>query len=34
VQRFFGPIDELRTKFEIVDADASLEEIYFAATTP
>jgi ABC-2 type transport system ATP-binding protein len=32
VQRFFGPIDELRTVFESVDADASLEEIYFAAT--
>ncbi len=32
VQRFFGPIDELRTVFEHVDADASLEEIYFAAT--
>jgi ABC-2 type transport system ATP-binding protein len=34
VQRFFGPIDRLRTSFENVDADASLEEIYFAATTP
>ena len=33
-QRFFGPIDELRTRFEHVDADASLEEIYFAATSP
>jgi ABC-2 type transport system ATP-binding protein len=32
VQRFFGPIDELRTSYEHVDSDASLEEIYFAAT--
>lgn len=32
VQRFFGPIGQLRTSFEHVDADASLEEIYFAAT--
>jgi ABC-2 type transport system ATP-binding protein len=31
-QRFFGPIKELRTSYEHVDADASLEEIYFAAT--
>jgi ABC-2 type transport system ATP-binding protein len=30
LQRFFGPIDELRTSFH--DGDASLEEIYFAAT--
>ncbi len=30
MQRFFGPIDALRTSFEQVDA--SLEEIYFAAT--
>lgn len=33
VQRFFGPIDQLRRCFDNVDADASLEEIYFAATT-
>jgi ABC-2 type transport system ATP-binding protein len=33
VQRFCGPIDELRSTFEQVDADASLEEIYFAATS-
>jgi ABC-2 type transport system ATP-binding protein len=31
-QRFFGPLDELRSVFEHVDADASLEDIYFAAT--
>lgn len=34
VQRFFGPIDELRTSFEHVDARASLEDIFFAATAP
>ena len=33
VQRFCGPIDELRTSFEHVDADASLEDIFFAATS-
>jgi ABC-2 type transport system ATP-binding protein len=33
LQRFFGPIDELRTSFEHVNATASLEEIYFAATS-
>jgi ABC-2 type transport system ATP-binding protein len=32
-QRFCGPIEELRANFEHVDADASLEEIYFAATS-
>lgn len=32
-QRFFGPIEELRISFEHVDADASLEDIYFAATS-
>jgi ABC-2 type transport system ATP-binding protein len=32
-QRFFGPIEELRVCFEHVDADASLEDIYFAATS-
>ena len=31
-QKFFGPIEELRTSFDHVNADASLEEIYFAAT--
>lgn len=33
VQRFFGPIEELRTSFDQLDADASLEEIFFAATS-
>jgi ABC-2 type transport system ATP-binding protein len=33
-QKFFGPIEELRTSFDHVNADASLEEIYFAATAP
>jgi ABC-2 type transport system ATP-binding protein len=33
VQRFFGPIDVLRTNFDHVDAAASLEEIFFAATS-
>jgi ABC-2 type transport system ATP-binding protein len=33
VQRFFGPIDELRTSFDPVDAAASLEDIFFAATS-
>jgi ABC-2 type transport system ATP-binding protein len=33
VQRFFGPIDELRTSFEHVDSEASLEDIFFAATS-
>ena len=32
VQRFFGPVDVLRTSYEQVDADASLEDIFFAAT--
>jgi ABC-2 type transport system ATP-binding protein len=32
VQRFFGPVDELRTSYEHVDAAASLEDIFFAAT--
>ena len=34
VQRFFGPIDDLRTSFDHVDAAASLEDIFFAATSP
>jgi len=33
VQRFCGPIDELRTNFANVDAAASLEDIFFAATS-
>jgi ABC-2 type transport system ATP-binding protein len=33
VQRFFGPIDALRTSFEDGDAAASLEDIFFAATS-
>ena len=31
-RRFFGRIDELRTSYEHVDAAASLEDIFFAAT--
>jgi ABC-2 type transport system ATP-binding protein len=34
VQRFFGPMAELRKTFDDGDADASLEDIFFAATTP
>src|SRR5262245_8196971 len=34
VQRFFGPVEALRTSFHHVDADATLEDIFFAATTP
>ena len=34
VQRFFGPIDALRTSFANIDAAASLEDIFFAATSP
>jgi ABC-2 type transport system ATP-binding protein len=33
VQRFCGPIDDLRTDFRHVDADATLEDIFFAATS-
>ena len=33
VQRFFGPIEELRTSYVQVDAAASLEDIFFAATS-
>jgi ABC-2 type transport system ATP-binding protein len=33
VQRFFGTIDELRTSFDHVNADATLEEIFFATTS-
>jgi ABC-2 type transport system ATP-binding protein len=33
VQRFFGPVEELRTSFEDVDAAASLEDVFFAATS-
>jgi ABC-2 type transport system ATP-binding protein len=32
-QRFFGPIEELRTSFDQSDADATLEDIFFAATS-
>lgn len=32
VQRFCGPLDELRACFEAGDAAASLEDIFFAAT--
>ena len=33
IQRFFGPIDELRKTFDTIDAAASLEDIFFAATS-
>ena len=31
-RRFFGRIDELRTSYDHIDAAASLEDIFFAAT--
>jgi ABC-2 type transport system ATP-binding protein len=31
-QRFSGPVGELRTSFEKIGGDASLEDIFFAAT--
>lgn len=34
VQRFCGPVTELRKSFDDVDAAASLEDIFFAATSP
>jgi ABC-2 type transport system ATP-binding protein len=34
VQRFFGPLDDLRTTFDHVNTSASLEDIFFAATAP
>jgi ABC-2 type transport system ATP-binding protein len=34
VQRFFGPVGELRTSFDHIDESASLEDIFFAATSP
>ena len=34
LQRFFGPVDELRTSFDHIDSAASLEDIFFAATSP
>ena len=34
MQRYFGPIEELRSKFGHLDAAASLEDIFFAATAP
>ena len=33
VERFFGPLGELRTSYDHVDAAASLEDIFFAATS-
>jgi ABC-2 type transport system ATP-binding protein len=33
-QRFFGPLGELRTSFDHMDAAARLEDIFFAATSP
>jgi ABC-2 type transport system ATP-binding protein len=33
VQRFFGPIDELRASFDALDAAASLEDIFLTATS-
>jgi ABC-2 type transport system ATP-binding protein len=33
VQRFFGPIEELRASFDHDDSVGSLEEIFFAATS-
>ena len=33
VQRFFGPIEELRANFDHDDSAGSLEEIFFAATS-
>ena len=33
VQRFFGPIDELRASFDAIDAAASLEDIFLTATS-
>ncbi len=33
-QRFCGPLEELRTSFGPLDAAASLEDIFFAATSP
>jgi ABC-2 type transport system ATP-binding protein len=32
VERYFGPMEELRASFDFADADATLEEVYFAAT--
>jgi ABC-2 type transport system ATP-binding protein len=32
LQRFFGPIEDLRGSFQNVDAAATLEDIFFAAT--
>jgi ABC-2 type transport system ATP-binding protein len=32
-QRFFGPIEELRTSFDHVDTAARLEDMFFAATS-
>jgi ABC-2 type transport system ATP-binding protein len=32
-QRFFGPVEALRSSYRHVDVDASLEDIFFAATS-
>jgi ABC-2 type transport system ATP-binding protein len=34
LQRYFGPISELRKSFDFLDTAASLEDIFFAATSP
>jgi ABC-2 type transport system ATP-binding protein len=34
VQRFFGPLAELRASFDHVDTAARLEDMFFAATSP
>jgi ABC-2 type transport system ATP-binding protein len=34
VQRFFGPVDELRTTFDHLDGAVSLEDIFLTATSP
>jgi ABC-2 type transport system ATP-binding protein len=33
-QRFFGPLEELRESFDHKEADARLEDMFFAATAP
>lgn len=33
VQRFFGPLDDLRTSFGVGEAAASLEDLFFATTS-
>jgi ABC-2 type transport system ATP-binding protein len=34
VQRYFGPMDELRTSFDQENTASSLEDVFFAATSP